>query len=36
LGVEVIMVERPKPEDVPAFETLDAIMAWIEDHRPAP
>jgi len=36
LGIEVIMVERPKSQDVPAFEKLDALMAWIEDHRPAP
>jgi precorrin-6A/cobalt-precorrin-6A reductase len=36
LGIEVIMVERPKSEDVPTFEKLDAVMAWIEDHRPAP
>jgi precorrin-6A/cobalt-precorrin-6A reductase len=36
LGIEVIVVERPKSEDVPTFEKLDAIMAWIEDHRPAP
>jgi precorrin-6A/cobalt-precorrin-6A reductase len=36
LGIEVIMVERPKSEDVPAFEKLDAVMGWIEDHRPTP
>ncbi len=36
LGIEVIMVERPKPEDVLAFEKLDAIVKWILDHRPAP
>jgi precorrin-6A/cobalt-precorrin-6A reductase len=36
LSIEVIMVERPKSEDVPTFEKLDAVMAWIEDHRPAP
>jgi precorrin-6A/cobalt-precorrin-6A reductase len=36
LGIEVIMVERPKSEDVPTFERLDALMAWIEDHRPTP
>jgi precorrin-6A/cobalt-precorrin-6A reductase len=36
LGIEVIMVERSKSEDVPTFEKLDAVMAWIEDHRPTP
>jgi precorrin-6A/cobalt-precorrin-6A reductase len=36
LGIDVIMVERPKSEDVPTFEKLDAVMAWIEDHRPTP
>jgi precorrin-6A/cobalt-precorrin-6A reductase len=36
LGLDTVMVERPKPEDLPAFETLDAILAWIETHRPAP
>ncbi|MDB5394722.1 MAG: cobalt-precorrin-6A reductase [Rhodospirillales bacterium] len=36
LGIEVIMVERPKSGDVLAFEKLDAVMKWILDHRPAP
>lgn len=36
LNIEVIMVERPKPEDVVAFEKLDAVMAWALAHRPAP
>jgi len=36
LSIEVIMVERPKSEDVPTSETLDAVMAWIEAHRPTP
>jgi len=36
LGIEVVMVERPKAGDVPAFEELDAVMSWIEDHRPTP
>ena len=34
--IEVIMVERPKAGDVLALEKLDAVMGWIEDHRPAP
>ena len=36
LEIAVIMVERPKPPDVEAFETLDAITAWALAHRPAP
>ena len=36
LNIEVIMIERPKPPDVAAFESLDAITAWALAHRPAP
>ena len=36
LGIDVIMVERPTPEAVPAFENVEDILAWIEAHRPAP
>jgi len=36
LEIAVIMVERPKPPDVEAFETLDAITAWALAHRPTP
>jgi precorrin-6A/cobalt-precorrin-6A reductase len=36
LSLDVIMVERPKSEDVLTFERLDAVMAWILGHRPAP
>ncbi len=36
LELEVIMVERPKPEDVPAFDAIDEVMAWIDGHRPTP
>jgi precorrin-6A/cobalt-precorrin-6A reductase len=36
LGVEVVIVERPAPEAVPVFDTVDGILAWIEAHRPAP
>ncbi len=36
LGIDVVMVERPKSEDVLTFEKLDAVMAWILNHRPAP
>jgi precorrin-6A/cobalt-precorrin-6A reductase len=34
LGIEVVMVERPPTVDVSSCETIDAILAWIEDHRP--
>ena len=30
LGIEVIMVERPEPEEVLAFEKLDDVMAGFE------
>ena len=36
LGIEVIIVERPAPEAVPAFYTIDGILEWIEAHRAAP
>lgn len=36
LGIEVVMVERPAAGDVTTFESIDAVLAWIEDHRPAP
>jgi precorrin-6A/cobalt-precorrin-6A reductase len=36
LGIEVIIVERPAPEVVPTFATVDDILAWVELHRPAP
>jgi precorrin-6A/cobalt-precorrin-6A reductase len=36
LGVAVIMVERPETAGILALESLDAVMGWIEDHRPAP
>ena len=36
LGIEVVMVERPKAGNLPALESLDAVMRWIEDHRPTP
>jgi len=36
LGLEVVMVERPAPEDVSKFDTIARILAWIEVHRPAP
>jgi precorrin-6A/cobalt-precorrin-6A reductase len=36
LGIEVVMVERPAAEAVPTFDTVDAILTWIEAHRAAP
>jgi precorrin-6A/cobalt-precorrin-6A reductase len=36
LGVEVVIVERPPTEDYPMFDRVDAVMAWIEGHLPAP
>ena len=36
LGVGVIMIERPAAEDVETFDTVDAVLAWIEAHRTAP
>jgi precorrin-6A/cobalt-precorrin-6A reductase len=36
LGIEVIIVERPSPEAVLAFTTIDEILGWIEAHRPVP
>jgi precorrin-6A/cobalt-precorrin-6A reductase len=38
LGVEVYMIARPQSPDVPAFETLDAILQFLETrlHRGAP
>ena len=36
LGIDVVMVERPETAGVPAVESLDAVMDWIEDHRPVP
>jgi precorrin-6A/cobalt-precorrin-6A reductase len=36
LNMEVIIVERPAPENDPAFETPDEILNWLDTHRPAP
>jgi len=36
LGIGVILVERPAVADVPAFEDVEALIGWIEDHRPSP
>lgn len=36
LGIDVIIIQRPAPENVPAFESVDAVLTWIEGHRPPP
>jgi precorrin-6A/cobalt-precorrin-6A reductase len=36
LGIEVVMIERPQAEHGAMFDTADAVLAWIEAHRPAP
>jgi len=36
LAIAVVMVERPETAGVPALESLEAVVRWIEDHRPAP
>jgi precorrin-6A/cobalt-precorrin-6A reductase len=36
LGLDVIMVERGTPEDAETFDTLDAVLAWIDRHLAAP
>jgi precorrin-6A/cobalt-precorrin-6A reductase len=36
LGLKVVMIERPAAEDVETFATADAVLAWIESHRPPP
>jgi precorrin-6A/cobalt-precorrin-6A reductase len=36
LRLPVVIVDRPAPEDYPTFHHLDAVLAWLEDHRSAP
>jgi precorrin-6A/cobalt-precorrin-6A reductase len=36
LGIEVVMIERPVASDSAGFTTADAVMEWIDAHRPAP
>ena len=36
LGIEVVMVERPKSPDILAFEKLNDVMSWILAQRPTP
>jgi precorrin-6A/cobalt-precorrin-6A reductase len=36
LGIDVVMIERPVAGGGPSFETVDAVMDWIEGHRRSP
>ncbi|WP_460447890.1 cobalt-precorrin-6A reductase [Alsobacter sp. SYSU BS001988] len=36
LGIPVVMVARPPAPDVPRLHDVEAVMAWLEAHRPAP
>lgn len=36
LGINVVMIERPQAPPGPTFDTVDAVLAWIESHRAAP
>ncbi|HZZ63329.1 MAG TPA: cobalt-precorrin-6A reductase [Roseiarcus sp.] len=36
LGVDVVVVKRPKPPEAEILHDLDAVMAWIDSHRDAP
>ena len=36
LGIEVVIVDRPAPEEYAAFHSTDDVLAWIEAHRPVP
>ena len=35
LGIDVIMITRPKLPDMPAVESVDAVLAWL-DHADTP
>ena len=36
LGVDVVIVQRPKAPDAETLHDLDAVMDWIAVHRTAP
>jgi precorrin-6A/cobalt-precorrin-6A reductase len=36
LGTRVVIVERPPPQDYPTFDRVEAVLGWLERHRPAP
>jgi precorrin-6A/cobalt-precorrin-6A reductase len=35
LNIAVVMIERPEISETATFITIDAVVAWIEEHRPA-
>jgi precorrin-6A/cobalt-precorrin-6A reductase len=36
LGLPVVIVDRPAPEDYPVFHDVDAVLAWLGGHGSAP
>ncbi len=36
LGIEVVILRRPPAPEAETLHDLDAVMAWIAAHRPAP
>jgi precorrin-6A/cobalt-precorrin-6A reductase len=36
LGIEVVIVRRPPASEAVTLHDLDAVMTWIDFHRPAP
>ena len=36
LGLDVVMVRRPKPPEAETLHDLDAVMTWVAAHRGAP
>ena len=36
LGIEVVILRRPPAPEAETLHDLDAAMAWIDSHRPAP
>ncbi len=36
LGVEVVIVKRPKPPEAETLYDLDSVIAWVAAHRSAP
>jgi precorrin-6A/cobalt-precorrin-6A reductase len=36
LGIEVVIVRRPPAPEAETLQDLEAVMTWIESHRPTP
>jgi precorrin-6A/cobalt-precorrin-6A reductase len=36
LGIEVVIMHRPPAPEAEKLHDLDAVMTWIDSHRPAP